>query len=673
MIPVTVTFYGDVGFDRSYNHVIDFASDTQRETYFTPKILKTVENCAYNKPLNTIQLKCNYEEALKFTYCKFVIGSNTSHKKKIFAWVDDVVLVTDQKDESNTFVPILSITIAVDPWQTFLFDFTVGESFVAREHVDRFKANGDGTVGWTLPNQIDKSSIGVTKRVRTLKNDFRQNHTLVDINNNVVTAKIRWFCIQFVYKDETDTLGKNMMLNLLIPCSDTVRFAFISHFTYGGVSKYYGAISMLTSEILDGSFITYFQLDPERIASVTYIPFDIADFTIDNAPTQEHGIVYDLYGEFTRYNKLVTNDNFEATSRPIKWLGESVFTQPLMCFTIEPKFMAGGFPNDIKFSYSLTDVRWVKPSNNAVYDTKYEPQLYKDPFKKITIIDEFNIEKGEFDDIFTNIYNSSYVLNFDIYLLFDSVDMRIRIVPNGLDVDSKYWIEYSLSKVEVLRNAWLSYMLQERDATRQMITLQNNQQLLNSALGGVSSALSMGGNAGLNNSISNMKTDDDAVKLSSSSVGAAYGGVGLGVGAISAVGGYAINSHYAFEQQDARERAIKNKANNISQQGVFKSVLGEFRIVETNSDVVTFDIKAKEYHKYGYPVYKYETPNLKSRKFFNYIASNLVKIEGSLNNNIKMALMTIFNNGVTIWHGDYISELSGIGDYSKENIERSLL
>ena len=101
MIPVTVTFYGDVGFDRSYNHVIDFSSETERSNYFSNKVLKVIQNCAYNKPINTIQLKCPYTDALKFTYCKFVMGSNPNKQKTIYAWVDDVILITDQVDSEQ--------------------------------------------------------------------------------------------------------------------------------------------------------------------------------------------------------------------------------------------------------------------------------------------------------------------------------------------------------------------------------------------------------------------------------------------------------------------------------------------------------------------------------------------------------------------------------------------
>ena len=657
MIPVTVTFYGDVGFDRSYNHVIDFSNETERSNYFTPKILKTVENCAYNKPMNTIQLQCPYSDALAFTYCKFSIGSNSSKQKTVYAWVDDVVIITDQKDENNVYIPIIQITIAIDPWQTFLFDFTVGESFVSREHKDRYVSNGDGTVGWTLPNQIDKNSVGVTKRARTIKNDFRQEMSVIDINGTVSNKKIRWFCIEYVYADPNkDNL--NNIVNMLVPCTDDVQIPFVVQYN----NEYYGQVSLLTSSMLDGSFLQFCQLDPERVASVTYIPFDIATFTVLVAHTQKQGsFIEQIYGNFARANFLNTNENFKVNVRPIKWFGESMFTQPLPFFAIEPILINNnGFPHPIKLSYTLTNQRWNKPTNNAVYSSNYEPQLYKEPFKKITVVDEFNIEKGEFADIFTNIYDNTTNFNFDIYILFDSVDMRIRIVPNGMDINSTYWIEFSLSHVEVLRSAWLSYLLQERSATRDMIQSQANQQLIASAIGGVSSSVSMGGGQALS---------------PNASAGGVAGGaaLGLGIGAIQTVGGFIANQNFAFEQQDIREKAIKNKANNIAIQGVFKSVIGEFKLVETSCDETTFNIKANEYHKYGYPTYLYETPNIKSRKYYNFIVTTITKINGSLNNNIKMALMDIFNNGVTIWHGDYISELSGIGDYSKENIERSLL
>lgn len=666
MIPVTVTFYGDVGFDRSYNHVIDFSNETERESYFTPKILKTIQNCAYNKPMNSIQIRCNYEEALKFTYCKFIMGSNTSHQKKIFAWVDDVVLKTDQIDENGHYVPILEVNIAIDPWQTFLFDISLGESFVVREHVDRFSANGDGTKGWCLPNTTDNNSVGATKRVRSLI-DFRGNYTANKVISEItkenytepptttsITTKVRWIAIQYVRKPtpmETED-GKNFMINLLVPVTE-YPICFTRTKTIGNSTTTFYCRSLTEQEVVDDTYLTIMGIDPDRVASVVYIPFDIATLTKNGN--------YDETCNFSG-NNIVSFINWEIVM--------STFALPsiIACYVIN-------FPTVIKYDYTINNSLDLTIPNNTTYSKSHEPQLYKSPFKQITLVDEFGIERGVFNDLVANTYkdNITPFTKFRIYLLFDSTEIRLRLVPYGLDLNSKYWIEYNLSNVEVIRNAWLSYMLQERDAARTMIQTEINQQAIASAIGGVASATSMGGQQAMGVGKAQAAGSSSGANLSEGGAFLAGGALGLGIGAIQTVGGYVANQHFMFEQQDIREKAIKNKANNISQTGNFKSIITEFALYETCCDETTLNLKALEFHKYGYSIYRYETPNIKTRKYFNFIATNIVKINGSLNNNIKIALMEIFNNGVTIWHGDYISELTGIGDYSKENIERSLL
>lgn len=642
MIPVTVTFYGDVGFDRSYNHVIDFSNETERDAYFSPRILKTVQNCAYNKPMNSIQLKCSYTEALNFTYCKFTIGSNVNSNKKIYAWVDDVVLITDQKDENDVFVPIIQINIAIDPWQTFLFDFTLGESFVAREHRDRFKANADGTRGWCLPNTTDDNSVGVSKRLQNLC-DLRPDRTIAT-NSNILhyfISKVYWLAIQRV---RTITSGRSIMDVLLVPVTKEVGIvrangSNVSHNTLNIQSVY------------SDEYLQSYNIDPETVASVHLIPFDIADYN------------------------FVSDGNDSYTNITLKFDG--FFTTTLGSNNVYLAFQGSfsdDFPKTFKFIQLLTiNDNLEIPVNNSNYNNKYEPQLYKAPFKTVSIIDENGVEVGKLPDICANVnggFNS-----VSLQLLIDSVDIRARITPiiNGIEIDSKYWIEFPATSVEVIRSNWLSFLLQERETTREMISSQINQQAIASAIGGVSSAVGMGGQQAMGVGKAQAVGSNAGAMLSEAGGFGAGALVGLGVGAIGTVGNYVANQHFMFEQQDIREKAIKRKANNITQSGTFKSLIGNLRIVRVVCDDTTLDIKAKEFHKYGYSVFFYETPNLKSRKYFNFIATNIVKIEGSLNNNIKIALMEIFNNGVTIWHGDYISELTGIGDYSKENIERSLM
>lgn len=635
MIPVTVTFYGDVGFDRSYNHVIDFSNETERENYFSSRIVKTVQDCAYNKPMNSLQIRCPYEDALNFTYCKFIIGSNQNSQKKIYAWVDDVILLTDQKDENNVFIPVLQINISIDPWQTFLFNFTVGESFVAREHVDRFKDNGDGTRGWCLDNISDVSSLGLQIRKKDLIN-------LQKPSAQIFGHKVYWFLIQIT--ELISGSNNNRMKCLLIPTVvNGLSYAKIVNtiFSLGTVSSFF-----------DDSYLTIYGLDAQRIANVSYIPYDVM------------GIEHDSWQGNNEVFRFVAPENYKNNYPQFArdYNGKLVYegTGIIDVSDGNDKVVVSG-------DYTFTESVGLEVPVDDIYSINHEPQLFKNPYNYVSIINESGIEVGQLPSICANIQDGFNKVR--IRVLIDSVEVRIRIIPlfsNGIEMDSKYWVEFVATRVDVLSNQWLSFLLQERETTRQMISSQVSQQAIASAIGGVSSAVGMGGQQAM----SVGKSQVGQSELGAFGAGAV---VGLGVGAIQTVGGYIANKHFAFEQQDIREKAIKRKANNLISGGTFRSAINCLRIVLVTCDATTLDIKAKEFHKYGYSVFFYETPNLKSRKYFNFIATNIVKIEGSLNNQIKMALSEIFNNGVTIWHGDYINELTGIGDYSKENIERSLL
>lgn len=643
MIPVTVTFYGDVGFDRSYNHVIDFKNTTQRNNYFEPKIKKRVPNCAYNKPMNAIQITCPYTDALEFTYCSFEIGSNRASKKEIFAWVDDVIVITDQKDDvTGEYIPLLEIKISVDVWQTFLFEISLGESFVVREHVDRFKANGDGTRGWCLPTTSSSNNVGVEKRVKDLVN-FNKTYEFYQLQQTVRAGKIYWIVIQRVVNHE--------MQVYLFPFINSIGSFRIKWQATQDVKPTLISTIFLTED----RYLTILGFDPETVANVSYIPYDVVDFSWDGQTVDSGSKVYDA-PDIVGFRKTYIN------------------TQYYKYFYYEAVFDSDDYYSFVSLSreFNLDNYGVIKPSGSVLYSKDYEPELFKNPYKRVSIIDEHGIEKGQLPDICNNVesgYNKIIVET-----LIDSVECRLRVKPKlPIETNNEYWIDYQLTSIDVIRNAWLSYLLQERETTRQMISSQINQQAIASAIGGVSSATGMGGQAALGVDRSQIIGAKGADNLSIAGMAAKSAGVGLGTAAISSVGGYIANKHFAFEQQDIREKQIQRKANNVTQAGTFKSRVGYLRLCVIECDNTLSDLKAKEFHKYGYSVFFYETPDIKSRKYFNFIATNLVKIEGNLNNDIKIALAEIFNNGVTIWHGDYIHELTGIGDYSKENIERSLI
>ena len=676
MIPVTVTFYGDVGFDRSYMNVIDFETTAQRDAYFNPRILKTIQNCAYNKPSEPITVICDYTDALQFTYCKFNIGSKTGKSKEVYAWVDDVAVVTDQPTlDGTSYQTVLSVNISIDPWQTFLFNFSLGESFVAREHVDRFKVNDDGTRGWTLSNTTDKGNVGLEKRktkLSSLKTAHRFHYWDWDgPNPNYNDVKLNWMVIQYADAVQGTVFKPTAVHICFVPFADSAYAICNGNITNDSFSRV-----LPNTAVFNDTFLELLAIDPEKVASISYVPFDCYNFngvesaTITPIPG---GQSYTLYAS----NISLKYSGFEfkrtgAVGSP--WDGiDGYFGYFEKTYSKEDVM---NIPYIVSQDITLATTGLTIPSNNAVYSPTHEPQLYKQPYRCVSLVDESGVERGILPDIMANIPNQTFTLR--LYLIMDTVDVRLRVVPilpNGIEVDNAYWIEYALTDIDVMSSHWFSYLVQQRQADRDMIQSQLNQQLIAGAIGSVASGASMGGNAGMNawrGEIASRGSFNPTIGIGQAA--GVAGLVGIGAGAISTVGGYAANSYFAFEQQDIRESAIRRKANNVIMSGTFKGVINDeisFYLMEC--DETTFDIKSKEFHKYGYSVFKYETPNTKSRKYFNYIATTIVKIEGSLNNEIKMAISSIFAGGVTIWHGDYISELSGIGDYSKENIERRLI
>lgn len=64
---------------------------------------------------------------------------------------------------------------------------------------------------------------------------------------------------------------------------------------------------------------------------------------------------------------------------------------------------------------------------------------------------------------------------------------------------------------------------------------------------------------------------------------------------------------------------------------------------------------------YGYPIYRIQTPNIRSRQSWNYIKTSNCTLHGSVDLAQLAALRNIFNNGVTVWHTD------DVGNYALSN------
>lgn len=76
-------------------------------------------------------------------------------------------------------------------------------------------------------------------------------------------------------------------------------------------------------------------------------------------------------------------------------------------------------------------------------------------------------------------------------------------------------------------------------------------------------------------------------------------------------------------------------------------------------------------HQYGYAQQKLMIPDLKSRKYFNYVKTTGCNLKGNgIPKGSLEKLKELFNEGITIWHMDTSNNF--IGNYTPDNMEREV-
>ena len=73
------------------------------------------------------------------------------------------------------------------------------------------------------------------------------------------------------------------------------------------------------------------------------------------------------------------------------------------------------------------------------------------------------------------------------------------------------------------------------------------------------------------------------------------------------------------------------------------------------------------FHRYGYAQNKFITPNINSRKYFNYLKGEVVIQSLAIPPKYMAELNRQFHEGATVWHMDV--EENFVGNYLPDNVE----
>ena len=109
--------------DNTYTNTLWFADKEKQTNYFLGLVKKHFYRCSYQRQSKSIRLEVRYDDIYE---CNYLMYQNTGHGNKWFyAFITKIEYVNETTSE---------VFFEIDVMQTWMFDYTLKESFVEREH-----------------------------------------------------------------------------------------------------------------------------------------------------------------------------------------------------------------------------------------------------------------------------------------------------------------------------------------------------------------------------------------------------------------------------------------------------------------------------------------------------------------------------------------------------------
>lgn len=160
----------NVELDPDYNYTLDFENATTQQNYFMSKVDSVFginEGYSFIRENQTLKVYAKVEDLKGVNYLMF-----KNNQKWFYAFVERKEYVAES---------VTRLSFKIDVMQTFMFDYEMQESFIDREHQDRFSA--DGKPIYNL--QEENLNIG-TEYNQKAKQTFKQSK---DTNYYLIIAK----------------------------------------------------------------------------------------------------------------------------------------------------------------------------------------------------------------------------------------------------------------------------------------------------------------------------------------------------------------------------------------------------------------------------------------------------------------------------------------------------
>ena len=669
MVEATVTLYKDIGIYPDYKRTMLFDTKTQQNNWFDAITVKKTVTANYNKLQNSFVLHEDVGNVYQYTYVR--IKNLDSSGRYYYGFVSNVTLV----DEENT-----QFDIALDPIQTFMCEWELGECLVMREHCNRWTKNS------SAPLRITPNSEPVTAYTETVTNS--QSIITSDVSLNIIAitlAQTYWDSVAQIKVDEKNSSRIMFLAIPFYPSSIVPRFMKVKARKDTNTEFEEYALNLPTArEVMNGSVPSRIGINPESVIGSWIVPCH--DLTIVESRAKRYGTESTVDTvNVLEISQIITHEgvNYDTNTAVLAigsgGLGDLVNSvYGIQVFNNEQ--IKQVFNSSVNIE--LTDYldKPTKPTSaTTTFSDTYEPALYMAPYRRRGIISNC----ASLLEIPDNIFLKQYTYLHKRLICSTSGVSQELFVDNssGITTESRnstalmgsFGKDLNIAG-DILSNEWLSYCLTSRQSDRDSVKSQIISNTITNMVG-------MGYGGALVGSRANSGQNDRMKGEQGNSIPISRaGGFGRAMMSASAFGmatglvTSAVQGWDMWNQQMAKESSIKNQPSQLTVSGDgYVYCLDdnyEYKYYETKVDDNTYETAVNNFRYYGYIVNRVEVPNIKSRYYYNYICTLNTTIKGSLSADIKQAIATIFEKGITFFHADHCNTT----EYNNyENIERSLL
>lgn len=429
----------NVEIDADNEFTIDFDSATAQQAYFQSKIsdvLDTTGDFSYIRKDADVKVEKSLEDLLSVNYLMFKNDSKWWYAR-----------ITNKEYISPTTTRIY---FEIDAFQTFMFDFEIQESFIDREHQDRWEKQSDGTLKPIY--NIEEENLEIGGEYNLINQVDFQDET--DESNRI------WYIVKS--KEPLGKFARTVGAGVVDTWFDDEATTIVNGIDTG-VYVYIAPQNLMfrlyidnLNQWMNGFYLPKQAFENPNIVSITpcrYLP------NISQASASSSGFIMFKSDENITY-ELSTYGNYDESE-----------SQMLVYVR---KF--GGIVKQI--DYNNND--FLEPDINSLKSMKCEPKLKASPYN-ILKINAYNESKNYNRAFFENTTQS-----FEIDLSL-GMSGNINILPlnynkSEKDLTNLFQIKNDLA-LTLRTDKWQEYVLNNKASMNGGLVVSGVQSLLGIGLG----------------------------------------------------------------------------------------------------------------------------------------------------------------------------------------------